>query len=162
MQFGCDYDWMELLVSVQVVDYVVVDVIDLFYILYIFGMIGQLKGIVRDNGGYVVVMYYSMSKVYGIKVGEIYWVVFDVGWVVGYFYIVYVFLIYGCIIVLFEGKFIKILDVGIFWWVIEEYNVKVFFIVLIVFWVIKKEDFEGKLKQQYDIICLCYLFLVGE
>lgn len=96
---------------------------------------------VWENGGYVVVMYYSMEIVYGMKFGEVFWVVFDIGWVVGYLYIVYVLFIYCCVIVFYEGKLIRIFDVSVFWCVVEDYKVIVLFSVLIVFCVIKKEDF---------------------
>lgn len=95
-----------------------VKVIDLLYILYILGIIGKFKGVVRDNGGYVVVFNYSMKLVYDVNLGDVYWVVLDVGWVVGYSYIVYGFLFVGCMIILYEGKLVKIFDVGVFWWVI--------------------------------------------
>lgn len=39
---------------------VFVFVIDLLYIFYILGIIGKLKGVVCDNGGYVVVFKYLM------------------------------------------------------------------------------------------------------
>lgn len=64
------------------------------------------------------------------------WVVFDLGWVVGYFYICYGFFFYGNIIVLYEGKFVGILDVGVYFCVFVEYGVVVLFIVLIVIRVI--------------------------
>lgn len=159
---GWDFDWDVLLVDVELVDCVLVESMDLLYILYIFGIIGKFKGIVCDNGGYVVVMKFSMKYIYGVELGEVYWAVFDVGWVVGYFYIVYVLFIYGCIMVLYEGKFVCMFDVGVFWCVLEEYGVSVFFIVFIVFWAIKKEDFEVKFKVQYDMSKFCYFFLVGE
>lgn len=81
-----------------------------------------------------------------------FWVVLDVGWVVGYSYIIYVLLLYGCIIIVFEGKLVGILDVGVFWWVIFEYSVVFLFIVLMVFWVICKEDLNGDFIKKYDFL----------
>ena len=67
----------------------------------------------------------SMSWVYDIQPGDVYWAASDVGWVVGHSYIVYAPLIHGCTTVLFEGKPIKTPDAGTFWRVIDEYKVKV-------------------------------------
>jgi len=41
-------------------------VIDLLYVFYMSGMIGKLKGIVCDNGGYVVVLCWLMMNVFGV------------------------------------------------------------------------------------------------
>lgn len=142
--------------------FVFVDVIDLFYVFYILGIIGKFKGVVWDNGGYVVVFYYLMGVIYGISEDDIFWVVLDVGWVVGYLYIVYGLFIKGVMMVLYEGKFIGIFDVGVFWCMIEFYKVNVFFVVLIVFRVIWKVDFDVEFLFKYNMLSLCILFMVGE
>lgn len=111
---------------------------------------GVFKGVVCVIVGYFVVLNWMMKNIYQVDFGDVFWVVLDVGWVVGYSYICYVLLVYGNIIVVFEGKFIGILDVVIFWWVMLEYNVCSFFIVLMVLCVIKWVDFEGVLVKDYD------------
>lgn len=81
---------------------------------------------------------------------------------VGYLLIVYGLLMCGCIMVFYEGKLVCMLDVGVYWWVIEEYRVNSLFCVLMVICVICKEDLYGEWVKCYDLGLLCYLFLVGE
>ena len=47
------------------------------------------KGVVRDIGGYLVALKWSMSAIYDVKPGDTYWAASDIGWVVGHSYIVY-------------------------------------------------------------------------
>lgn len=159
---GRDYDWEALAASASQANYVELDATDPLYILYTSGTTGQPKGIVRDNGGHAVAMKNSMSWVYDVQPGDVYWAASDVGWVVGHSYIVYAPLIHGCTTVLFEGKPIKTPDAGTFWRVIDEYKVKVLFTAPTAFRAIKKEDSEGLLFEKYDTSSLKYLFLAGE
>ncbi len=69
---------------------------DPLYILYTSGTTGQPKGVVRDNGGHMVALKWTMHNLYGVEPGEVYWCASDVGWVVGHSYIVYAPLLHGC------------------------------------------------------------------
>ena len=85
---------------------------DPLYILYTSGTTGVPKGVMRDIGGYLVALKWSMANVYGLKPGETFWTASDIGWVVGHSYIVYGPLIHGCTTVLYEGKPVGTPDAG--------------------------------------------------
>jgi len=162
MLAGRDHDWREGMENATPADCVPVKGTDLLYILYTSGTTGKPKGVVRENGGHAVAMKYSMSAIYDMEPGEVYWAASDVGWVVGHSYIVYAPLIHGCTTVLYEGKPIMTPDAGAFWRVISEYGVKSLFTAPTAFRAIKKEDPEGKLAAQYDLSCLKVIFAAGE
>ncbi len=132
------------------------------YILYTSGTTGQPKGIMRDTGGHVVALAWTMKNIYNVDPGEVYWAASDIGWVVGHSYIVYAPLFSGNTTVLYEGKPVGTPDPGAFWRVIAEHKVKVLFTAPTAFRAIKKEDPEGEFLKKYDISSLSSLFLAGE
>lgn len=162
MQPGRDVDWQQALDNASPVDCVAVKGSDPLYILYTSGTTGKPKGVVRENGGHAVAMKYSMTAIYDMQPGEVFWAASDVGWVVGHSYIVYGPLIHGCTTVLYEGKPIMTPDAGAFWRVISEHRVKALFTAPTAFRAIKKEDPEALLARQYDISCLETIFAAGE
>ena len=135
---------------------------DPLYILYTSGTTGQPKGVIRDNGGHMVALAWTMRALYGVEPGEVYWAASDIGWVVGHSYIVYAPLLNGSTTVLYEGKPIGTPDAGAFWRVVEEYKVSVLFTAPTAFRAIRKEDPEGSLVRRYDLSSLRALFLAGE
>jgi propionyl-CoA synthetase len=135
---------------------------DPLYILYTSGTTGIPKGVVRDNGGHMVALEWSMQHLYGVDPGEVYWAASDVGWVVGHSYIVYAPLLHGCTSILYEGKPVGTPDAGAFWRVIAEHGCVTMFTAPTAFRAIKKEDPRGKLLGEYDLSKFRALFLAGE
>jgi propionyl-CoA synthetase len=164
---GRDLDWAQardeaIAFTRSVNDCVPVAATDPLYILYTSGTTGRPKGVVRDNGGHLVALKWSMRNLYGVEPGEVYWAASDVGWVVGHSYIVYAPLFHGCTSILYEGKPVGTPDAGAFWRVIAEHQCSVMFTAPTAFRAIKKEDPQGKFLAQYDLTRFRTLFLAGE
>jgi len=159
---GRDQDWVKAIAHAEPHECVPVDANDPQYILYTSGTTGQPKGVVRDTGGHVVALKWSMKAIYDVEPGDVYWAASDVGWVVGHSYIVYAPLFNGNTTVLFEGKPVGTPDPGTFWRVIEQHKIKVLFTAPTAFRAIKKEDPDGQYIKKYDISSLQTLFLAGE
>ncbi|MGB0385205.1 MAG: propionyl-CoA synthetase [Ardenticatenaceae bacterium] len=159
---GRDFDWQELMAKAQPADCVRVAATDPLYILYTSGTTGVPKGVVRDNGGHMVALKWSMKNVYGVEPGEVYWAASDVGWVVGHSYIVYAPLLHGCTSILFEGKPVGTPDAGVFWRVIADHGVSTLFTAPTAFRAIKREDPDAALMANYDMSGFRTLFLAGE
>jgi propionyl-CoA synthetase len=159
---GRDLDWAELMADGKPVDCVPVAATDPLYILYTSGTTGMPKGIVRDNGGHLVALKWSMKNIYGVEPGEVFWTASDVGWVVGHSYIVYAPLFNGNTTILYEGKPVGTPDPGAFWRVISEHSARVLFTAPTAFRAIKREDPAGDYMRKYDLSCFRNLFLAGE
>jgi propionyl-CoA synthetase len=157
-----DMTWKQALLGVAPAQCVPVESNDPLYILYTSGTTGQPKGIVRDNGGHMAALKWTMESVYNVKPGEVFWAASDVGWVVGHSYIVYAPLLHGCTTVIFEGKPVGTPDPGTFWRIISEHDVSVLFTAPTAFRAIKKEDPEGTYIRRYNFSNFRTLFLAGE
>ncbi|RJF77122.1 propionyl-CoA synthetase [Rhodopseudomonas palustris] len=163
---GRDHDWAKLrseaLAAGKAADCVAVDATDPLYILYTSGTTGKPKGVVRDNGGHLVALKWSMENLYGVKPGEVWWCASDIGWVVGHSYIIYGPLIHGATSIMYEGKPVGTPDAGAFWRVISEHGAVALFTAPTAFRAIRKEDGEGAFIRKYDLSKFRTLFLAGE
>src|SRR4051812_20038204 len=166
MTAGRDRDWAETVAAAKAAGRraacVPVAATDPLYILYTSGTTGRPKGVVRDTGGYLVALKWSMHGLYGVEPGEVYWCASDVGWVVGHSYIVYGPLLHGCTSILYEGKPVGTPDAGAFWRVIAEHGAVALFTAPTAFRAIKKEDPKGALLAKHDLSKFRTLFLAGE
>jgi propionyl-CoA synthetase len=162
LQPGRDLNWQELVKASQPVGCTPVQATDPLYILYTSGTTGMPKGVLRDNGGHAVALYWTMKNLYDINPGEVWWSASDVGWVVGHSYIVYAPLLQGSTTVFYEGKPVGTPDAGAFWRVIAEHRVKALFTAPTAFRAIKKEDPKGEFLAKYDISSFECLYLAGE
>jgi propionyl-CoA synthetase len=162
MQSKRDIDWEAGVAKASPASCVCVLGKDPLYILYTSGTTGKPKGVVRDNASHAVALKYSMSAVYNMQPGEVFWAASDVGWVVGHSYIVYAPLLHGCTSVVYEGKPVRTPDAGAFWRMVEEYKFKAVFAAPTAFRAIRKEDPDAKLIGQYDLSSLESIFMAGE
>ena len=163
---GRDLDWAEAIAAARAegrrAACAEVKATDPSYILYTSGTTGQPKGVVRDTGGHMVALNWTMKNIYNVEAGDVFWAASDVGWVVGHSYICYAPLLAGCTTLVYEGKPIGTPDAGAFWRVIAEHDVKVLFTAPTAFRAIRGQDPEASLMADYDLSGLQALFLAGE
>ena len=159
---GRDVDYDAVMAVAKPAPCVPVGATDPLYILYTSGTTGIPKGVMRDNGGHLVALKWSMKFIYGVEPGEVYWAASDIGWVVGHSYIVYAPLFHGCTTILYEGKPVGTPDPGAFWRVISQHKVAVLFTAPTAFRAIKRDDPNGEYMKKYDLSNFRTLFLAGE
>jgi propionyl-CoA synthetase len=156
-----DVLWAELRLQHRhdVVPCVWVDSGHISYTLYTSGTTGKPKGVQRDTGGYAVALATSMDLIYQGRPGETYFCTSDIGWVVGHSYIIYGPLIHGMATLMYEGLPIRP-DAGIWWQLVEKYQVTRMFSAPTAIRVLKKQDPE--FLRKYERSSLKALYLAGE
>ncbi|NXA14791.1 ACSS3 synthetase, partial [Sapayoa aenigma] len=159
---GRDLDWEEELSKAQCSKCVSVPSDHPLYILYTSGTTGLPKGVVRPTGGYAVMLNWTMSAVYGLTPGEVWWAASDLGWVVGHSYICYGPLLHGNTTVLYEGKPVGTPDAGAYFRVLAEHEVAAFFTSPSAIRAIRQQDPEAALGKQYPLKRFRTLFVAGE
>lgn len=157
-----DREWAGFMDTAEPAECVPLQATDPLYILYTSGTTGIPKGVVRDCGGHLVALLWSMKHIYGLVPGETFWAASDVGWVVGHSYITYAPLAFGSTSILYEGKSVGTPDPGAFWRVASDHRVHVLFCAPTALRAIKREDPEGTYMKKYDLSMLRTLFLAGE
>ncbi|KAI6079378.1 Propionate--CoA ligase [Aix galericulata] len=159
---GRDLDWEEELSKAQRYKCVSVPSDHPLYILYTSGTTGLPKGVIRPTGGYAVMLNWTMSAVYGLKPGEVWWAASDLGWVVGHSYICYGPLLHGNPTVLYEGKPVGTPDAGAYFRVLAEHEVAALFTSPTAIRAIRQQDPEAALGKQYALKRFRMLFVAGE
>ncbi|XP_058424701.1 acyl-CoA synthetase short-chain family member 3, mitochondrial isoform X2 [Diceros bicornis minor] len=119
-------------------------------------------GVVRPTGGYAVMLNWTMSSIYGLKPGEVWWAASDLGWVVGHSYICYGPLLHGNTTVLYEGKPVGTPDAGAYFRVLAEHGVAALFTAPTAIRAIRQQDPGAALGKQYSLTRFKTLFVAGE
>lgn len=95
-------------------------------------------------GPHVAALAWSMTNVFDVTPGEVYWAASEMGWTVGHSYSVYAPFIHGCTTLLYEGAPVGTPDAGPFWRVIADHGVSVLLTAPTAFRAIKREDTDGE------------------
>lgn len=159
---GRHIDWAEEIAKASPHDCIPVESGHPLYVLYTSGTTGVPKGVVRCTAGYAVMLNWTMSAVYGVKPGEVWWAASDFGWVVGHSYICYGPLLHGNTTVLYEGKPVGTPDASAYFRVLSDHGVAAMFTAPTAIRAIRQQDPEAALGKKYSLTKFRTLFVAGE
>ncbi|XP_034382220.1 acyl-CoA synthetase short-chain family member 3, mitochondrial isoform X2 [Cyclopterus lumpus] len=155
-------DWDEEMATARPHDCVSVPSNHPLYVLYTSGTTGTPKGVVRDTAGYAVMLKWTMSNIYGLSPGDVWWAASDLGWVVGHSYICYGPLLHGNSTILYEGKPVGTPDPGAFFRVLSEHGAASMFTAPTAIRAIRQQDPHAAMGRKHPLSRLRSLFLAGE
>ncbi|XP_053271360.1 acyl-CoA synthetase short-chain family member 3, mitochondrial [Pleuronectes platessa] len=155
-------DWDEEMATARPHDCVPLPSNHPLYVLYTSGTTGTPKGVVRDTAGYAVMLKWTMSNIYGLSPGDVWWAASDLGWVVGHSYICYGPLLHGNSTILYEGKPVGTPDPGAFFRVLSEHRASSMFTAPTAIRAIRQQDPQAETGKKYPLTSLRSLFLAGE
>lgn len=155
-------DWDEEMATARSHDCVPVPSNHPLYVLYTSGTTGTPKGVERDTAGYAVMLKWTMSNIYGLRPGDVWWAASDLGWVVGHSYICYGPLLHGNSTILYEGKPVGTPDPGAFFRVLSEHGASSMFTAPTAIRAIRQQDPNTEVGKKYPLSSLRSLFLAGE
>uniref|UniRef100_A0A3Q3MBC6 Acyl-CoA synthetase short-chain family member 3, mitochondrial n=1 Tax=Mastacembelus armatus TaxID=205130 RepID=A0A3Q3MBC6_9TELE len=155
-------DWGEEMATARPHDCVSVPSNHPLYVLYTSGTTGTPKGVVRDTAGYAVMLKWTMSNIYGLSPGDVWWAASDLGWVVGHSYICYGPLLHGNCTILYEGKPVGTPDPGAYFRVLSEHGASSMFTAPTAIRAIRQQDPYAEVGKKYPLSRLRALFVAGE
>ncbi|CAM9163023.1 unnamed protein product [Ascophyllum nodosum] len=132
---------------------------DLLFILYTSGSTGTPKGVAHTTAGYLLYTAMTTKHAFGLKEGDIFACVADIGWITGHSYIVYGPLVNGATSVMFESTPMYP-NHGRYWDLVERHKVTQFYTAPTAIRALMR--FGPDIISNYDLSSLRVLGSVGE